>query len=176
MNKSFIVVIFYNLQVRYFHPWMSLVYTSIFEQTPSCSSSFLLQLRRTRGKEGNKVTSKCTPACWWTAAKIKLNLEAQSPAMETRPVEDELSVVCLRYFQWEAGKAALSNNFFSFIFHFAALLAALLECTLNNRNSSCCSGILWITYPKRKRWYLEFRSSALVCWNHIGACQCNPCI
>lgn len=80
-----------------------------------------------------------------------------------------------RYCQWEAGKATQSNNLFSFIFCFSVFLAGLLECTLNNWNSSC-NEILWIMGLKRKRWCLEFRSGALEYWSNIDIWKCNACV
>lgn len=116
VNKSFIVVTFYNLQARCFHPCVSLVHTSVFQQTLSCSSRSLLCSAEAGERRVTRSPANAHLAVWWTAAKIKPSFKAQCTGMETCPVAARLSTMCLRYCQWEGRKAALSNNFFSFIF------------------------------------------------------------
>lgn len=144
--------------------------------TALCSLSFFPLLRRTKGKEGSKVTSGCTPA--WVMNCSQNQMMAGCPVSRNCNAPRGRQAgggVPAGTASGKQGRPLNPITYFLSFFCFSVFLAGLLECTLNNWNSSC-NEILWIMGPKRKRWCLEFRSGALEYWNNIGVRKCNTCV
>lgn len=101
--------------------------------TALCSLSFFPLLRRTKGKEGSKVTSGCTPA--WVMNCSQNQMMAGCPVSRNCNAPRGRQAgggVPAGTASGKQGRPLNPITYFLSFFCFSVFLAGLLECTLNN--------------------------------------------